>query len=84
MFALLNKYSKVLEIHKSHLCAPVQCIRNNYVNTLVSLVNHKETVLIYQSRNMGLQKSEVSGGAVVSECQECHDREPKDLAVSHG
>lgn len=33
---------------------------------------------------MGLQKSEVLGGTVLSECQECHVREPKDLAVPHG
>lgn len=64
MFALLNKYSKVLEIPKSHLCIPAQCIQNNYVNVILSHVNCKETVLIYQSRNMGLQKSEVSRGAV--------------------
>lgn len=81
MFALLNKYSKVLEIPKSHLCVPAQCIQNNYVNTVLSHVNCKETVLIYQKygRNMGLQKSEVSRGAVLNGCQQCDIREPQGL-----
>lgn len=55
MFALLNKYSKVLENPKSHLRIPVQCRQSNYVNTAVSHVNSKETVFIYQGRNMGPQ-----------------------------
>lgn len=64
MFALLNKYSKIVEIPKSHLCIPVQCVQSNYVNTVVSHVNSKETVFIYQGRNMGLQISKLPRDAV--------------------
>lgn len=65
MFALLNKYSKILEIPKSHLRIPVQCTQSNYVNTVASHVNSKETVFIYQDRNTGPQKSKLSRDAVL-------------------
>lgn len=65
VFALLNKYSKILEIPKSHLCVPVQCIQNDCANTAVSHVNSKETVFIYQATNTGPQKLKLSRDAVL-------------------
>lgn len=63
VFALLNKYPKILEIPKYHLCTPVHCIQNNCANTAVSHVNSK-IVFIYQGTNMGLQKLKLSLDAV--------------------
>lgn len=56
MFALLNKYSKILEIPKSHLCIPVLCMQSNFVNTIVSDLNRKETIIrveiwVYKNQN---------------------------------
>lgn len=48
VFALLNKYSKILEISRSHLCIPVQSVQNNCANSAASHVNYRETVFIHQ------------------------------------
>lgn len=84
VFALLNKYSKVLEIPKSHLCIPVQCIQNICANTALSHVNSKETVFTYQGRNTGPQKIEIilRCSSVLRPIEQCQDgTKPEDFDI---